>query len=93
MLFPAIVYLLYFLIVTYNNKYNVIGKVKWNIVLGLLIVSFILMTLSTDGVIGRYYNNITQHYKTITYGAMLVAIALAMSKPKYLVVRNLNDSN
>lgn len=93
MLFPAIVYLLYFLIFTYNNKYIVIGKVKWNIVLGLLIGSFILMTLSTDGVIGRYYNNITQHYKTITYGAILVAIALALSRPKYLTVSNLNEFN
>lgn len=91
MLFPAIVYLLYFLIFTYNNKYNVIGKVKWNIVLCLLIGSFILMTLTTDGVIGRYYNNITQHYKTVTYGAIFVAIALALSKPKYLVVNNKKD--
>jgi hypothetical protein len=86
MLLPAIAYLLYFLIVVYNNQYKVIGKTKWNVVLGLLIASFVLMTLSTDGVIGRYYNNITQHYKTITYGAILVAIALAMSKPKYLAI-------
>jgi hypothetical protein len=42
------------------------------------------MTLTTDGVIGRHYNNITQHYKTITYGAILIAVALAVSRPAYL---------
>jgi hypothetical protein len=92
MLLPAIAYLIYFLIVVYNNQYKLIGKAKWNVVLGLLIASFVLMTLSTDGVIGRYYNNITQHYKTITYGAILVAIALAMSKPKYLEVGDKNEA-
>lgn len=84
MLFPAIAYITYFLIYTYNDNYKLVRKSRWNVVLGLMIASFVLMTLTTDGVIGRHYNNITQHYKTITYGAILIAVALAVSRPAYL---------
>ena len=38
-----------------------------------------------------YWRCSTQHYKTIAYGAILVAIALALCKPTYLVVNTLKD--
>jgi hypothetical protein len=47
----------------------------------LLVISFSLMTLSTDGVIGRTLNEITQHYKTITYGAIILILILIICPP------------
>ncbi len=90
MLFPAIAYITYFLIYVHNTNYTVIRKSKWNVIVGLMIMAFALMTLTTDGLIGRHYNNITQHYKTITYGAVLIAVALAISNPRYLNAGQLN---
>ena len=49
----------------------------------LIFLSFVLMTLSTDGLIGRNLNDITQHFKTITWGALLLVVALILAKPKF----------
>jgi hypothetical protein len=87
MLLPAIAYLLYFLMRIRKNNYTNLSKRKWNLILTLILLAFMLMTLSTDGIIGRYYNNISQHYKTITYGAILIAVALGISNPKYIELK------
>lgn len=41
----------------------------------LLGLSFLLMTLTTDSIVGRSVNEITQHYKLITYGAIVLIIS------------------
>jgi hypothetical protein len=83
-LFPAFAYILYFLIVHYENEFKVISKGKFRMIISFLVVIFILTTLTTDGVIGRYYCDITQHFRLITYGALLLIIPLAMCKPRLM---------
>ncbi len=53
----------------------------------VLLVNFILGTLTSDLFIGRRLSEITQHLKTITIGALLIIPALAVSK-KHFVPRN-----
>ncbi len=81
-IFPAVYYISYFLIL--QLKLKSISKSRLQTGFVFLLLSFILSTLSTDGVIGREYNNITQYYKFITYGTLLLIIPLALFKPQYL---------
>lgn len=81
---PAQVYLLYFIFHNYSSRLLVIGKVRRILILASLILSFALMTLTTDGLIGRELNNITQHYKTVTYGALLLLFTLFLSSSNFI---------
>lgn len=72
LLIPAQFVLIYFLVKYYKNQRNF----KFNFILITFILSFILMTLTTDGLIGRELNNITQHYKLMTYGALILILPL-----------------
>jgi len=64
---PALVYISYFLV---QKRANVISV--------LFVCSFVLMTLTSDGLIGRELNLLTQHYKLITYGALLLILILIL---------------
>lgn len=79
--FPAIVYICYFVVVNFNSPTRKISSKKYYGIIILLVMSFTLMTLSTDGIIGRTLNQITQHYKTITYGAIILIIVLIITPP------------
>ncbi len=73
----------YFYLICYLYLNRTASKDKryyW--VFGLVILSFVLMTLSTDGVVGREFNKITQHYKLITWGALVLIPALYLAKGK-----------
>jgi hypothetical protein len=74
-------YLLFFLIQNYS-KGNL--SFRWKIVCVFLGISFVLMTLTSDGVIGKTLNEWTQHYKFITYGAIILIPALFIASPKYI---------
>lgn len=50
------------------------------LILAIVILSFILMTLTTDGLIGRDLNKLSQHFKLITYGTLLLIPAMLLSK-------------
>ena len=80
---PAQTYLLYFL--TYTFQFKQTFKLKWHTILACVILSFVMMTLTTDGIIGRELNRISQHYKTITYGALLLIPALFLAQEKYFI--------
>ncbi len=88
---PAVAYIFYYLFYLFKFHSGEFRRTKWKIVLGLLILAFILMTLSTDGIIGRPINKITQHYKTITYGAILLLLILAICNPR-LINQHRNQS-
>ncbi len=60
----------------------VLTGLKWYTLMTIMCLSFILMTLSTDGVIGRDLNTITQHFKTITWGALFLIFALLIANPE-----------
>ena len=69
MVFPAHYYLASQLILNFNTIKN---SIKWKWSFSLFCLSFILMTLSSDLFLGRSLNKITQHYKLITYGTLLL---------------------
>jgi hypothetical protein len=82
---PALCYITYFIIVNYNKSSRKVNTNLFYLILTLFILSFILMTLTTDSVIGRNLNLITQHYKTITYGAILLIFILILCSPNNLI--------
>lgn len=86
---PAFFYISYFLIYNFQSRIRIINKKTSYLIIILLILSFALMTLSTDGVIGRNLNKIAQHYKTITYGATILIIILIICAPRRIEKRTI----
>lgn len=82
---PASMYITWFLMNVYNQPFRLFPKWKWKWMIALVAVSFVLMTLTTDGLIGINANQITQHYKLITYGCLLLGTVLAICHPKYVI--------
>lgn len=80
---PAMFYLIYFIFHEFNKNKMILNKLKMHFTISLVISSFILMTLSTDGIIGIDLNRITQHYKTVTWGTLLLVIALMTASPNH----------
>ncbi len=81
---PATAYVIYFLIKIHIQNYNNFSKNKFYFVTFLMSLFFVLSTLTTDGLIGNFYNEISEYYKTITFGDFLLLIALFLAKPKFL---------
>ena len=50
-----------------------------------IIIVWLLMTASTDGIVGRELYKIGQYYKLITWGAMLLIPLLWLEKPEKMV--------
>ena len=81
---PAVMYSVYFLIYQWKEHFVNFSKTKWIVVMSLLILSFMLNTLTSDLFIGMYRSIVTQHYRAITYGTILLIFVLALCHPKYL---------
>jgi hypothetical protein len=81
---PAIMYITWYIIQVYNSRFTDFSRVKWRWGIALLTASFVLMTLTTDGLIGIAANKVTQHFKLITYGALILIAALALCHPRHL---------
>jgi hypothetical protein len=79
--FPTLFYSSYFIVINFQSGTRIMNNRKYYAVIILLILSFALMTLTTDGLIGRNLNQITQHFKTITYGAIILIIILSLCPP------------
>ncbi len=89
---PALYYISYFLLISYKKGAGGINTKKYYTILTLFILSFILVTLTTDGIIGRNLNLITQHYKAITYGAIILIFNLILCKPTDLQTTGMETS-
>jgi len=89
--FPGLTYIAYFLIYHYHYQFAYLSKSKWKTCIVLLSISFLLNTLTSDLFIGKHLSDITQHYKSITYGTIVLAVLLAMCNPKY-IENNLADT-
>ena len=76
--YPALFYISYFIIINFQPGTRITNNRTYYAVIILLILSFALMTLTTDGLIGRNLNQITQYFKTITYGAIILIIILTL---------------
>jgi len=83
-IFPSLVYVLTFLVYQKKNNFNYFSYQKYKSVIALLVLVFALTTLTTDGVIGRYFCDITQHYRIVTYGTLLLIVPLSICKPAYV---------
>ncbi len=81
---PALFYISYFVILNYKSQMMTDNKKRFYTILTLFILSFVLMTLLTNNLFGHAFDQITQHYKTITYGATVLIIILAMCSPKFV---------
>ena len=84
---PALFYLSYFIVYYFRSHTRINNKITSSAIITLFILSFALMTLSTDGIIGRNLNQITQHYMTITYGAIMLIILLIICSPERIEKR------
>jgi hypothetical protein len=84
LMFPATIYICYFLVINYKYAFRYVSRVRVRTIAILLGLSFILNTLTSDLFIGMYYSDITQHFKTITYGTFLVIAAYALCKPEFI---------
>ena len=83
-IYPALFYILYFVVLNFKPQNRKMSNVNYFTLITLLALSFILMTVSTDGIIGRPLNLITQHYKTVTYGALILVLAVLIYTPSKL---------
>jgi hypothetical protein len=79
-----IFYLFYFLAIIKKGEYNIMSKKKFNIMITLILLCFILITLTSDLFIGRHLDDITQYFKLLTYGSIILLIPYAMANPKYI---------
>jgi len=79
---PALFYIIFFIFQGHLNKTTTSTPTAWRFVILLVSLSFLLMTISTDGIIGKELNKITQHYKTITWGALLLVLAMIFTNSK-----------
>jgi hypothetical protein len=72
------------LVKTIADKYSDNKKDwKYHVTISLVIISFILCTMTTDLIIGMPYSIITQYLKTITIGTLLLIPALAINKKHF----------
>ena len=78
MCIPAWFYLSFYLV--YLHQYRIEFRGRYISVLIFFALSFILMTLTTDGVVGRKMSDYFQYFHTITNGAILLAVAIIIAQ-------------
>ncbi len=76
---PAVAFIIHYLILNWKSEEV---KLRVRIIFSLMILSFILTTITTDGIIGRHYCNLANYFKLITYGTIILIIPLYMSMPE-----------
>jgi len=81
---PAQYFIMYFIVFLFPLKNKKISKLKWNLIIAIMVISFVLITVSSDLFIGRAFSGITQHFKTITYGTLLLVSCLFLCSTSYL---------
>ncbi len=82
-LIPAIFYVATCMVSLYELKDTKHNR-KFNYLLILSIIFFILTTLTTDGLIGKQLNQLSQHFKLVTYGTLILVWILLLCKPESL---------
>jgi hypothetical protein len=81
-LLPAYAYCIFTLMEMSQLKSENEEKKGYGIALSFIILSFILLTLTTDGLIGRNFSNLAEYLHFITFGALSLLICMAILKPK-----------
>lgn len=79
-IFPAVVYLLYY----FNQRFNILktGTVssKW---IFIVLISISYLALNCHILLGSY-REIYDHFKVLTYGAILLILILGFCRPKFI---------
>lgn len=83
LMLPAIAYIFYFLIYLHRFNHEEYDRSRWKRIVVCMFLFWVLTTLTTSGIIGWSLTKVTQHYKTITCGAILLLIVLARCHPRY----------
>lgn len=81
-LMPAYAYCIYSLFKLYSLKQHPTYKRINQLVLVFVSLSFLGVTLTTDGLIGRRLSDFSEYIHTITYGAFFLLTAMVFLKPK-----------
>lgn len=87
-LLPAYSYLIYFAMKLFDLKRDIIDysvPLKFKVAIAGIIMSFVFITLSSDGVIGRHYSDIAEHFHLIAIGTFMLIVSLAILNPDRIV--------
>ena len=90
-IFPASTYLLYYVLKVYfngNNQITAYFKSKKIAIITLLSISYFLT--NSHFILGAF-NDFYDHYKTLTYGVLILMILLAICKPDKLLIEKNTD--
>lgn len=87
---PAVYYLIHYLMFNFEQRQKM--KRPWYFVLTLLLFSFIIMTMSTDGIIGKEWGRLAQYYKLITWGTLALIPALIIARPKKVEIIQVHET-
>lgn len=84
-MFPAISYLLYYTVCFYFNKETILLSKNFKLKKASLVFILFLIYFLTNGhlILGEF-NHYYDHFKTLTYGALMLVVLLATSTPKNL---------
>ncbi len=85
-IFPAVVYLLFYIIQVYFNPENqkLIPNFKIKKIVLLILLCLVYFLTNSHFILG-VFNNYYNHFKTLTYGILLLVIILAVCSPKQLL--------
>ena len=81
-LLPAAFYLAYY--VAHGKALGRNSGIRYQLGCICIGLAFVLMTMTTDGLIGRELNLVTQHFKLITIGALVAIVPMALFHPAHI---------
>jgi hypothetical protein len=81
---PALVYLCYFLLMTPQFGYVDFGRRRYKLMVAIMSMVFLVCNAT---IILGHFREYYEHFKIITYAALLSIIPLAACKPEYLEKR------
>ncbi|MDP2386969.1 MAG: glycosyltransferase family 87 protein [Bacteroidota bacterium] len=86
-IFPAITYLLYYTVYLYFNKETLVVSKNFKMKkMALVFILFLIYFLTNGHLILGEFNRYYDHFKTLTYGALMVVVVLAACRPKKLLL-------
>ena len=83
-LLPAVCCLMKLIVIQYKQG-NM--SIQTKATFAAMLVSFILCTMTTDLILGMHYSVVTQYFKTITIGTLLLIPFLIINKESYLKLK------
>ncbi|HNP48392.1 MAG TPA: hypothetical protein PKL85_06110, partial [Bacteroidia bacterium] len=82
---PAVFYTSAFMVCLYESDDKSTKKLfQWLRFPAMLF--FVCTTLTTDGLIGKELNQISQHFKIVTYGALVLILLLVICRPTLFTI-------